>query len=62
MWSEWEMRGRWVDGGEHLMRGVVVLTVAGDRAAAARFYLEPVDHAELSADQAVRRVRSVKRP
>ena len=60
-WSEWEMRGTRVDGGAHLMRGVVVFTLAGGRAAAARFYLEPVDHAAVDADEAVRRVLTEER-
>lgn len=62
VWSEWEMHGHRADGVEHRMRGVIIFTVALDdaqeRAHAARFYLEPVDPAEVDvdADQAVRRV------
>src|SRR3954447_26558835 len=56
VWTEWEMRGTRVDGQRHLMRGVIVFTVRAGLASAARFYLEPVDEAELSADAAVRRV------
>jgi ketosteroid isomerase-like protein len=43
VWSEWEMRGTSRDGQPHLMRGVIIFGVAGDQAAWARFYLEPVD-------------------
>jgi ketosteroid isomerase-like protein len=54
VWSEWEMSGTRRDGVEHLMRGVVVFRVDGEQACAARFYLEPVDHAEAGVDAAVR--------
>lgn len=54
VWSEWEMRGTRLDGAEHLMRGVMLFTVEGDRASAVRFYLELVDQADVDADQAVR--------
>ncbi|KQR54780.1 hypothetical protein ASF88_08555 [Leifsonia sp. Leaf336] len=53
IWSEWEMRGRRLDGSLHLMRGVIIFTLEGDRANAARFYLEPVDDAESTVGQAV---------
>ena len=43
VWTEWEMSGTRPDGSAHLMRGVVIFTVADGRAAGARFYLEPVD-------------------
>lgn len=62
VWSEWEMRGTRPDGGEHLMRGVMLFTVEGDRARAVRFYLEPVDQADLDADQAVDAMLSGPRP
>lgn len=54
VWSEWEMSGTRVDGGHHLMRGVIVFTVRDDLATAARFYLESVDADEMDADEAVR--------
>lgn len=54
VWSEWEMRGNRLDGAEHLMRGVMLFTVEGDRASAVRFYLELVDQADVDTDQAVR--------
>lgn len=53
-WSEWEMTGTRRDGGEHLMRGVVVFEVADGRATSARFYLEPVDRGPGDVDAAVR--------
>ncbi len=53
-WSEWEMQGNRVDGTQHLMRGVMVFGVEGDRATSVRFYLEPVDSAASTADDAVR--------
>ena len=62
VWSEWEMRGTKVDGGEHLMRGVMRFTVRGDQASAVRFYLEPVDSGDLDTDEAVARLLSRPRP
>ena len=58
VWTEWEMGGTRVDGRRHLMRGVIVFTVRGGVASAARFYLEPVDGSEIDADAAVRRAVS----
>jgi ketosteroid isomerase-like protein len=54
VWSEWEMSGTRRDGAEHLMRGVVIFEVADGRAAAARFYLEPVDRSPADVNAAVR--------
>ncbi len=54
VWSEWEMRGTRPDGTPHLMRGVIVFGLQGDRAASARFYLEPVDQSRTTVDDAVR--------
>lgn len=56
VWSEWEMRGTRVDGAPHLMRGVMIFEVDGDRAAAVRFYVEPVDLSGLDVDDFVRRL------
>ncbi len=55
VWSEWEMRGTRRDGSPHVMRGVILFTVADGRAALARFYLEPVDSGGGNVDDAVRR-------
>ena len=62
VWSEWEMRGTRRDGAEHLMRGVMIFTVDGDRARGVRFYLEPVDRSDLDTDQAVRQLLTRPRP
>jgi ketosteroid isomerase-like protein len=56
LWSEWEMRGTRRDGNPHVMRGVIIFGVADDRAAWARFYLEPVDAGDEGADAAVQRI------
>lgn len=52
-WSEWEHRGTRSDGTPHLMRGVIIFGVADGVAAWARFYLEPVQAAAGTVDQAV---------
>ena len=54
VWSEWEMRGIRKDGARHLMRGVMIFTVDGDRARGVRFYLEPVEDDGVDVDTAVR--------
>ena len=54
VWSEWEMSGTRRDGSPHLMRGVILFTVRDGRAAAARFYLEPVEAGGPQIDEAVR--------
>jgi len=51
VWSEWEMSGARLDGSRHLMRGVIIFTVEDGKAAAARFYLEPVDEASATTVQ-----------
>ncbi|MEY2458822.1 MAG: hypothetical protein QOG30_652, partial [Acidimicrobiaceae bacterium] len=53
IWSEWEMRGTRPDGQPHLMRGVIIFGVQDERAAWARFYLEPVDTGEGGVDAAI---------
>ncbi len=55
VWTEWEHRGTRPDGSAHVMRGVVIFGVTGGVAAWARFYLEPVQLAAGSVDEAVRR-------
>jgi ketosteroid isomerase-like protein len=54
VWSEWEHRGTRADGSQHLMRGVVILTVGDGAATRARFYLEPVDADAADIDTALR--------
>ncbi len=53
-WTEWEMSGTRRDGSAHLMRGVVIFTVADGQASAARFYLEPVEQGGGDVEAAVR--------
>ena len=55
VWSEWEMRGTRRDGSRHLLRGVIVFSLRGGRASAARFFLEPVDDGPVAIDEAVAR-------
>jgi ketosteroid isomerase-like protein len=56
IWSEWEMRGTRRDGVPHMMRGVILFGVADDKAAWARFYLEPVDAGQEDANAGVQRI------
>jgi hypothetical protein len=44
------------------MRGVMILTVVGERASGVRFYLEPVETDGVDADTAVRRIVTPVRP
>lgn len=53
-WTQWDMRGRRRDGGDHHFAGVIVFEVDGDTASAARFFLEPVDEASDSIEDAMR--------
>ena len=53
-WTEWEMTGTRGDGTAHRMRGVILFGVRDGVAAWARFYLEPVDEAAATVDDAVR--------
>jgi len=62
VWSEWEMRGTRKDGARHLMRGVMIFTVEGDRARGVRFYVEPVEQDGVDADTAVQQTLSMARP
>lgn len=50
VWSEWEMTGTRRDGTPHLMRGVMIFRVEGDRARSCRWYIEPVVSDEVTAD------------
>ncbi len=52
-WTEWEMTGTRGDGTAHRLRGVIVFRVVDDLVQAARFYLEPVDAAIDTVDDAV---------
>jgi ketosteroid isomerase-like protein len=53
VWSEWEHRGNRPDGSPHLMRGVIIFTVRDGTITAARFFLEPVQDAGDTVDDAV---------
>jgi ketosteroid isomerase-like protein len=55
VWTEWEMRGTRRDGKSHWMRGVIVFGVSGGAIRRARFYLEPVDESDETADEVIRR-------
>jgi ketosteroid isomerase-like protein len=55
VWTEWEMRGTRRDGKSHWMRGVIVFGVSDDAIRWARFYLEPVDESDATADDVIRR-------
>ena len=53
VWTEWEMSGTRLDGGEHLMRGVSIFEVEGDVFTTVRFYMEPVERGGVGVDDAV---------
>ena len=53
-WTQWDMRGTRRDGSPHHMAGVIVFEVADDTACKATFFLEPVDEAAGSVDDAIR--------
>jgi ketosteroid isomerase-like protein len=53
-WSEWDMRGTRRDGSAHHMAGVIVFGVRDGLIRWGRFFLEPVDGASTSMDDAVR--------
>ncbi len=61
-WSEWEMSGTRRDGASHLMRGVIIFRIVEGRAAAARFYLEPVDEVSGNVDAAIARTTATSSP
>ena len=54
VWAEMEMRGHRRDGAPHAMAGVSVFGTTDGKAAWVRFYLEPVDADDVTADEAVR--------
>lgn len=53
-WTEWQMTGTRRDGTTHRMCGIVLFGVRDGVAQWARFYLEPVDLADGTVDDAVR--------
>lgn len=54
VWSEWQLAGTRHDGTQHLMRGVIIFGLDGDRACSARFYLELVDEESSDVGAALR--------
>jgi hypothetical protein len=56
------MPGTPLHGTAHLMRGVMVFTVEGERASAVRFYLEEVDGGDQDVDQSVEGLLGGSRP
>ncbi len=57
VWTEWEMSGSRVeDGGQFLMRGVVIFATRGDVISSARFFLEPAEGVSGDVDAHTRRV------
>ncbi len=53
-WTEWSMQGTRPDGSAHRMAGVIVFGLDEGTIRWARFYLEPVDEATGTVDDAVR--------
>jgi len=53
-WTQWEMSGTRRDGSAHRMAGVIIFTIDADVARHATFFLEPVEQAANSVDEAVR--------
>jgi len=54
VWSEWVMQGTRRDGSVHHMAGVIVFEVVDGEARRARFFLEPVEEAAGTVNDAVR--------
>ena len=54
VWVEQSVTGTRVDGTTHDLRGVMVLTIRDGLIRANSFYLEPVEHAGLTNDEAAR--------
>jgi ketosteroid isomerase-like protein len=52
-WTEWHWRGNRTDGSPFDMRGVAIFELRDDRIAAARLYMEPVEHDGTDIEQAV---------
>lgn len=52
-WGEFDWRGRYTDGSPFAMRGVIIATIHDGRIAAARLYVEPVEHSGTDIDAAV---------
>jgi hypothetical protein len=52
-WGEVEWRGHHTDGSLFAMCGVIIATIRDDQIAAARLYVEPVEHSGADIDAAV---------
>jgi len=61
VWLEMAMTGTRRDGAPHELVGVMVFGVRDDRIVTGRFFIEPVDHASIDADAAVRATVAVTR-
>jgi hypothetical protein len=61
-WTEWEISGVRRDGIAHLMRGVIIFTVANEVAASAKFYLEPVQQSSGDVNDAIARASGTMPP
>jgi ketosteroid isomerase-like protein len=61
-WSEWELSGTRADGTPQTMVGVTIFRVVEGEAVWARFYLEPVDPADLDVNGAVRQTMASPAP
>lgn len=55
-WAEVDWRGHHTDGSLFAMRGVIIATLRDDRIAAARLYVEPVEHSGADIDAAVQQL------
>jgi len=52
-WGEVDWSGHYTDGSPFAMRGVIIATIRDDLIAAARLYMEPVEHSGAEIDAAV---------
>ena len=52
-WGEVDWSGHYSDGSPFAMRGVIIATIRDDLIAAARLYMEPVEHSGAEIDAAV---------
>ncbi len=53
IWCEWDWAGTRRDGQPFAMRGVTILTIAHDRIAAVRFFMEPVEQGGVDVARAI---------
>jgi ketosteroid isomerase-like protein len=55
-WGEVDWRGHHTDGSTFAMRGIIIATIREGRIAAARLYVEPVEHTGSDIDAAVEKL------